>query len=190
MSISSRLCFYGKFGFSDAALKRFLEYLCFNSFYHSIFTTGCSLDIVFFSRILESLPPRPSQHLAAIGCTKKIPANRSTCTACITLRALKVSYSDVGEGGAAVNWEKTHFFLNTLYELGENKDESYVRNRINLYRWNLIQLRPVNRQWRLQNSKWGWARKIVNAAPEFWQIGVETENSDEAFCLIAIIQST
>ena len=50
MSISSRLCFYGKFGFSDAALKRFLEYLCFNSFYHSIFTTGCSLVIEFFSQ--------------------------------------------------------------------------------------------------------------------------------------------
>ena len=31
------------------------------------------------------------------------------------LRALKVSYSDVGEGVAAVNCEKTQFFLNTLY---------------------------------------------------------------------------
>ena len=33
----------------------------------------------------------------------------------IVLRALKVSYSDVGEGGVAVNCEKTQFFLNTLY---------------------------------------------------------------------------
>ena len=31
------------------------------------------------------------------------------------MRALKVSYSDVGEGGVAVNCEKTQFFLNTLY---------------------------------------------------------------------------
>ena len=31
------------------------------------------------------------------------------------LRALKVSYSDVGEGRVAVDCEKTQFFLNTLY---------------------------------------------------------------------------
>ena len=31
---------------------------------------GCSLNIVFFPRILESLPPLPHQHSAAIGCTK------------------------------------------------------------------------------------------------------------------------
>ena len=30
-------------------------------------------------------------------------------------RALKVSYSDTGEGGVAVKWEKTKFFLNILY---------------------------------------------------------------------------
>ena len=30
-------------------------------------------------------------------------------------KALKVSYSDVNEGGVAVNCEKTQFFLNTLY---------------------------------------------------------------------------
>ena len=30
-------------------------------------------------------------------------------------RALKVSYSDVGEGGVAVNCEKIQFFMNTLY---------------------------------------------------------------------------
>ena len=33
-------------------------------------STGRSLNIVFFSRILESLPPLPRQHSAAIGCTK------------------------------------------------------------------------------------------------------------------------
>ena len=71
-------------------------------------STGCSLNIVFLPRILEILPPLPRQHLAAIGCTKKLPANRS--------ESLKVSYSDLGEGGVAVNCEKkTQFFLNTLY---------------------------------------------------------------------------
>ena len=50
--------------------------------------TGCSLNIVFFPRIPESS---------------------------IALRALMVSYSDLGEGGVAVNCEKTQFFLNTLY---------------------------------------------------------------------------
>ena len=34
---------------------------------------------------------------------------------CIALRALKVSYSDIGERGVAMNCEKTKFFLNTLY---------------------------------------------------------------------------
>ena len=33
----------------------------------------------------------------------------------IALSALKVPYSDVGDGGVAVKCEKTHFFLNTLY---------------------------------------------------------------------------
>ena len=33
-------------------------------------STRCSLNIVFFPRILESLPPPTRQHLAAIGCTK------------------------------------------------------------------------------------------------------------------------
>ena len=35
-----------------------------------IWNTGCSLNIVFFSKILESLSPLPRQHSAAIGCTK------------------------------------------------------------------------------------------------------------------------
>ena len=41
---------------------------------------------------------------------------------------MKVSYSDVGEGGVAVNCEKTQFFLNTLYLHREDngcRDESY-----------------------------------------------------------------
>ena len=51
--------------------------------------------LCFFPRFLESLPPLPRQHSAAIGCTK--PANRNDCTLVLRLRALKVSYSDVGE---------------------------------------------------------------------------------------------
>ena len=39
----------------------------------------------------------------------------------IALRALEVSYSDLGEGGVAVNCEKTQFFLNTLLVWEENK---------------------------------------------------------------------
>ena len=35
------------------------------------YATGCSLNIVFFPKILESLPPLPRQHSASIGCTKK-----------------------------------------------------------------------------------------------------------------------
>ena len=35
---------------------------------------------------------------------------------------LKVSYSDVGEGGVvAVNCEKTQFFMNTLYLIASNE---------------------------------------------------------------------
>ena len=51
-----------------------------------------SLNIVF----LESLPPLPRQHSAAIGCTKNYEPIGMTVHF-ITLRALKVSYSDVGE---------------------------------------------------------------------------------------------
>ena len=73
---------------------------------------------MFFQRILERLPPLPRQHLAAIGCTK-ITSQWMWLYTRIASKALKVSYSDVGEGGVAVkvNCEKTQFFLNTLYLL-------------------------------------------------------------------------
>ena len=35
-------------------------------------------------------------------------------------RALKVSYGDLSEGGIAMIYEKTQFFLNTLYHMYEN----------------------------------------------------------------------
>ena len=75
--------------------------------------TGCSLNIVFFPRIPEIWSSLPRQHSAAIGCTKMTSQLEWLYTR-IALRALKVSYSDVGEGGVAVNCEKTQFFLNTL----------------------------------------------------------------------------
>ena len=66
----------------------------------TIFSTGSSLNIVFFPRILKSLPPLPVQHSAAIGCTKNYQPIGVYSR--IALKALKVSYSDAGEGGVAV----------------------------------------------------------------------------------------
>ena len=64
------------------------------------------LNIVFFFQsILESFQPLPHQDSAAIGCTKNYQPIG------VTVHSL----SEVGEGGVAVNCEKTHFFLNTLY---------------------------------------------------------------------------
>ena len=60
------------------------------------------------------MPPLPRQHSAAIGCTKLYQLIEVTVH-CIALSALKVSYSDVGEGGVAVNCEKSQLFLNTMY---------------------------------------------------------------------------
>ena len=71
---------------------------------------------MYFPRILESLRPLPRQHLAAIGFTKNYQPIGVTVHTYIALRALNVSYSDLGEGGVAVNCEKKpQFFLNTLY---------------------------------------------------------------------------
>ena len=78
---------------------RIMKPLCYR-----VFIKYC----VFFPRILGSLPPLPRQQSTAIGCSD----NRSDCKAYtrIELRALKVSYIDVGEGGVKVNCEKTQFF--------------------------------------------------------------------------------
>ena len=72
--------------------------------------TGCSLNIVyFFPRILESLPLLPRQHSAAIGCTKKYqPIGVTVHSHCVESFE-GISYSDVGEGGVAVNCEKHNF---------------------------------------------------------------------------------
>ena len=69
----------------------------------------------FFSRILKSLQPLPRQHSAVIGCTKnctKKPIGVTVHSHCV--ESFEGLYSDVGEGGIAVNCEKTQFFLNTL----------------------------------------------------------------------------
>ena len=49
----------------------FIKYCVFSKNSQNYQSTGCSLDIVFFPRILESLPSLHRQHSTAIGCTKK-----------------------------------------------------------------------------------------------------------------------
>ena len=76
--------------------------------YRTLTDTGCSLNIVFFPRILESLPPLPRLNSAAIGCTKNYqPIGVTVLSHCV--ETVKVSYSDIGEGGVAVNGEKYNF---------------------------------------------------------------------------------
>ena len=58
---------------------------------------GVHLILCFFPRIIESLQPLPRQHFAVIGCTKNYQPIEVTAYTRIALRALKVSYSDVGE---------------------------------------------------------------------------------------------
>ena len=58
------------------------------------------------SRKFATSPP-PRQHSASIGCTKNYQEKLYTS---IALRALKVSYSDEGEGGVAVNCKKKPIF--------------------------------------------------------------------------------
>ena len=70
---------------------------------------GVFIEYCVFPRILESLPPLPRQHKAAIGCTKNYQPEGVTVNSHCVERALKVSYSDVGEGGVAVNCEKHNF---------------------------------------------------------------------------------
>ena len=70
--------------------------------------------LIKYCVFLQKLQLLPRQHSAAIVCTKMTSQQERLYTR-IASRALKVSYSDVGEGGVAVNCEKTQFFLNTLY---------------------------------------------------------------------------
>ena len=63
---------------------------------------------MFFSKNSRKFATSP---LPTVGCYllyKKLPANRNDCTLAFALRALKVSYSDVGEGRVEMNCEKTH----------------------------------------------------------------------------------
>ena len=64
---------------------------------------------------MPSLPHQLRQHSAAISCTKITSQWDEWLYTRIALRALKVSYNDVGEGGIAVNCKKTQIFLNTLF---------------------------------------------------------------------------
>ena len=74
----------------------------------SIFNTGCSLNIVFFPRILESHLSLASTQLLLVVQNNYKPIGMNVHS--LALRALKVSCSDVGEGGVAVNCLKKHNF--------------------------------------------------------------------------------
>ena len=81
--------------------------------YYRVFIKYC----VFFPRILESLPPLPRQHSAAIGCTKNYQPIGMT----VDLHSVE-SFEGLlqrcrREGGVAVNGEKTQYLKNTLYYL-------------------------------------------------------------------------
>ena len=67
------------------------------------YSTGCPLNIVFFPKILESLPPLPRQHSADIGCSKNYQPIG------VTVHSHYVE-SDVGKGGVPVNCEKNTIF--------------------------------------------------------------------------------
>ena len=62
--------------------------------------------LCYFSKNSRKFAASPSHALGCYWLYKNLPANRSDCT--LALR-LKVSYSDVGEGGVAVNCAKTQF---------------------------------------------------------------------------------
>ena len=63
----------------------------------------------FFPRIIESLPPLPRQHSAAIGCAKKYqPIGVTVHSHCV--ESLKGSYSDGGEVGGLQWIVKKHNF--------------------------------------------------------------------------------
>ena len=68
---------------------------------------------MFFSKNSRKFASSPSPALGCYWLYKKLSS--IGVYAHIALRALTVSYSDVGEGGDAVKCEKTQFFLNTLY---------------------------------------------------------------------------
>ena len=64
----------------------------------------------FFPRILESLPPLPRQHSAAIGCTKNYqPIGVTVHSHCVE-SSEGLSYSDLGEGGVAVYYKRKTIF--------------------------------------------------------------------------------
>ena len=72
------------------------------------YTTECSLNIVFFPRIVESLPPLPRQHSAAIGCTKNYQPIIGMIVNCVESFEGLLQQCRRG-GGVAVNCEKHNF---------------------------------------------------------------------------------
>ena len=73
------------------------------------------------------LQPLPRKHWAAIGCTEigqiGQPIGVTVHSHCVeSFKKLLQQY--VGEGWAAVDNEKTQFFLNTLYHIKQKNDEN------------------------------------------------------------------
>ena len=83
-------------------ITTYLYVFLYISFYARF--TGYKLNfVVFFPRILESLPSLPRHHSAAIGCTKNYqPIGVNVHSLCVE----SLSYSNIGEGGVTVNCEK------------------------------------------------------------------------------------
>ena len=74
------------------------------------YSTGCSLNIVFFPRILESLPPLPHQPSAAIGCTKKYqPIGVTVHSRCVDSFEGLLQRCFRGRGCSEL-WKKAQFF--------------------------------------------------------------------------------
>ena len=69
---------------------------------------------VFYPRILESLPPLPRQHSAAIVCTKKIPANRNDCSLALRRELWRSLIAMKAREGLQWIVKKTNFSKHTV----------------------------------------------------------------------------
>ena len=108
----------------------------------------------FFPRVLESLPPLPRQHSAAIGCTKSYqPIGVTVHSHCVESFEGLLQRCRLGRGCSEL-W-KTQFFLNTLYMKWNDRwsyfawkvSLSLVNFWLNLYQYILLNLE--NNCWNL-----------------------------------------
>ena len=83
--------------------------------------TECSLNIAFFKRILESLPPLPRQHSAAIGCTKNYqPIGVTVHSHCVESFEGLLQRCRRGRGCSEL-WKNTIFPEHLVYVKIKNK---------------------------------------------------------------------